>query len=561
MANIEIGQLQNGGLILDKPKYDLPPHIFTSAYNIDFTTVGATPAVKEQQVISEMQGTPIALNIIGLSNKQRLLLYFTETKIFYNYRGQHVDISRIGDPYSATTDFTWNGGFFNGWLVYTNGVDVPQAYAPTDPANKFSDLANWPATVRVNTILPFGNFLVGFGYNQATKSEFDSQTVFWSDVADPGTLPTWDVTDPASKAGTFALSQTKGAILGASLMGSDMIIYKEDSIWAMRYIGGTYVFSFEKRLENYGLISPKAFVSLGKEHFCVDSGKIYTHNGVTAQEIGVGVVKNSFFADINKDAKGNIFCLHEEAKNRIWIFYPSKNSFYCNKALIWNYAFNTWTVRDLPDTRCGCSGFNALYGYFSSYDSLEPDANPWNTVEVIYDDLPDSFVYDASSFGGTDKAIYLGLDVNMSEVVHDYANKKFSYMDITWYGASDYPPIYQIPFDGERKAGYLERTNLAIAGQDQSGNPTVDRTIYKTLTEFYPEVLNGAVQIRFGTQSVHSGTVDWSAWYDYDPSSDFCLFPFMTEKYIAIAFRSDPNNLTNWELTGFSLEIVKGGRY
>ena len=102
---------------------------------------------------------------------------------------------------------------------------------------------------------------------------------------------------------------------------------------------------------------------------------------------------------------------------------------------------------------------------------------------------------------------------------------------------------------------------MAIAGQDQSGNPTVDRTIYKTLTEFYPEVLNGAVQIRFGTQSVHSGTVDWSAWYDYDPSSDFCLFPFMTEKYIAIAFRSDPNNLTNWELTGFSLEIVKGGRY
>ena len=85
--NIEIGQLQNGGLILDKPKYDLPPHIFTSACNIDFTTVGATPAIKEQQVISEMQGTPIALNIVGLSNKQRLLLYFTETKIFYNYRG------------------------------------------------------------------------------------------------------------------------------------------------------------------------------------------------------------------------------------------------------------------------------------------------------------------------------------------------------------------------------------------------------------------------------------------------------------------------------------------
>ena len=52
MANIEIGQLQNGGLILDKPKYDLPPNIFTRAVNIDFTPIGATPAVKEQQVIS-----------------------------------------------------------------------------------------------------------------------------------------------------------------------------------------------------------------------------------------------------------------------------------------------------------------------------------------------------------------------------------------------------------------------------------------------------------------------------------------------------------------------------
>ena len=42
---------------------------------------------------------------------------------------------------------------------------------------------------------------------------------------------------------------------------------------------------------------------------------------------------------------------------------------------------------------------------------------------------------------GTDIAIYLWLDVNVSEVVHDYANNESSYMDITWYGTSDYPPI------------------------------------------------------------------------------------------------------------------------
>ena len=560
MPIVEIGSLDAGGLVLDKPKYDLMPNVFTNGYNIEFNEKGVTPANAFVQSLQGLRGSPLRIDILQILASQRLVVYLTAEDAYCVYRGKSAKITRASGPYSADATFKWSGGFFHGQMIYTNGRDVPQAYAPTGPTQKFVDLPNWPSSIRVRLMKPFMNFLVGLGYNNATEREYDSQTVFWSDVADPGTLPKWDITDPAQKAGTYSLTETKSAIIAAEVLGTSLAIYKEDSVYLMQYIGGTYVFNFTKVLDGYGAASANSIVAIGTEHFVVGQNDLYTFNGVSQTPIGQGYIREFLFKDWNPIYRHNVFCLHREALNQIWICYPRTNREYANRALIWNYVKNTWTIRELPNVYCGAYSYTELYGQLGSWAAMANNTS-WSP-DLQWDLVPDDITWANAGSTGLEKSLYFGVAYTAGDspsvVVTDTA---FTYSGITWSKQYPYPPLLSIPFIGEKAMGYIERTNLAVDGKDQNGVPSVDRTIYKTVTECYPEVDGSPLKIRFGTQTVHNGTVDWSDWMDYDPSVDYKLDPFVTEKFIAIAFQSNPENAGDWTLTGYSLNILNGGRY
>lgn len=572
MGMIEIGALGDGGLVFDKPRFDLPAAVFTDGYNVEFDVEGVSNMVAPQDVFAEIQGSPLYFEFVQIQKGTRIFVYLTEAAAYASIRGIHFDITRVNGPYNASDDFLWNGGFFHGYLIYNNGRDVPQSYVPYTPETRMKDLVNWPTGLRVRFMIPFGNYLVGLSYSAPNTAAFDEQTVIWSDAAEPGTLPdNWDITDPASRAGVYSLTSTPSRIVGAAILGSELMIYKEDAIWAMRLIGGTYVFQFEERLSNFGLASPRAVVSLGKRHFCVDSSNMYIHNGITAEPVGLDKVRNYFFRNLNQDAKGNIFVIHDEAKYRIWIFFPSGESYHPDKALIWNYRRDTWTLRTVPEALCGAAGFVDTDGAVGDWDSFgdtwDSDAGIWNDDQsawvsfFTWDSLPLTLHWDDTVLQGVERSVYYVPYIEEASVIYDPVENTSMYNGFVWEGSNPYPPIQFVPQEGDRLEGYVERTNLALVGRDQTGAPTVDRTVYKTLTEFYPEVLFNPLQIRFGTQVVHDGTVDWSDWFDYDPNVDYKLDPFCTEKFLAIAFRSVPGSALKWTVSGYSMNINKGGRY
>lgn len=560
MALVEVGSLELGGLVLDRPKFDLPSNVFTNGYNVEFTIKGVTPSPAFQMPIFDMKGSPLRIDILQILDNRRLAVYLTDTDAYSVYRGKHVKITRSSGGYSAGDRTKWSGGFFHGYMVYTNGEDVPQAYAPIGATEVFKNLPNWPAGVRVHLMRPYMNFLIGLGYHLTTEQEFDSQTIIWSDVTDPGTLPTWDITNPASKAGTYALSDTKAAIIAAEVLTDSLIIYKEDSIYSMRYVGGTYVFAFDKLVNGYGAASAYSVVSVGNEHFVVGQNELYIFNGMSSTPIGKGYVRDFLFSDWNPSARHNVFCLHREGANQIWVCYPSGSSEYANKALIWNYSTNTWTLRQIPPSYCGQYSYSELYGQMGTWGDLVTEG-AWNP-DMEWDEIPDRFTWVTAGNSGLEKSVYLGVAITAGDLWALKTNGvNFTYGGLSWPVRYPFPPIVSIPLEGDRAMGYVERTNIAFDGKDQNGNVTVDRTLYKTLTECYPEVSGGSVMIRFGTQKVHNGAVTWGPWSIFDPEVSYKLDPFMTEKFLAIAFQSDPNNLTAWTVSGYSLNIENGGRY
>lgn len=573
MELIEIGQLGSGGLILDRPRFDLPAHFFTDGYDVDFDYQGVTPAVKEIGVFSSLQGTPLYIELANGLQGAVYPVYLTATAGYVILGAEHTPITRSaiqGGPYNANLINIWNGGYFHGYYVWTNGADVPQTWTPKDPSVPMSNLVNWPANWRVATIRPFLNFLVGLSFNNG-QGFYDEQTVVWSDLCDPGTLPkTWEVL-PTSRAGIYSLTATSDRILTAEQLGNELFIYKEDSIWTMRFVGGTGVFAFDTRFNDRGLLNPRSVVQIGRMHFCIDKNMFYTHNGTSVTPVGLGEVCDFFYGDLNQSAKESVFVQHEEVKRRIWIFYPSGNEQYANKVIIWDYAKGTWTFRRVAEVICATKGFMETYGSLGTYDGFseiwandtqawDSDTLSWDSI-LTYDSLPLSVTYDDQAVAGVERSIHYASYVDPTQVTYNSASNTSSYKDVSWIGNDNYPPLFYVPDKGLRKAGYIERRNLAIIGRDDQGMPTVDRSLIKHMTELWPEITMGRVEIRVGTQPYFEGEVSWEDWVLFDPNTDIKIDPNISEKFIAVAFRT-PTNLTDgWRLAGYSMSISAAGRY
>ena len=114
MALVEVGSLELGGLVLDRPKFDLPSNVFTNGYNVEFTMKGVTPAPAFQMPIFDMKGSPLRIDILQILENRRLAVYLTDTDAYSVYRGKHVKITRSSGGYSAGDRTKWSGGFFHG---------------------------------------------------------------------------------------------------------------------------------------------------------------------------------------------------------------------------------------------------------------------------------------------------------------------------------------------------------------------------------------------------------------------------------------------------------------
>lgn len=571
---ISIGKLDRGGVNKDIPRYDLPPQMFTDVLDVDFDEGGVVPAVDDVGVFAGVVGTPLYLTFVDGNGDSVLPVYLTATHAYVVLSNQHINITRtdsLGGGYQAGSYYKWNGGFFHGYMVWTNGSDVPQAWNPYKPEEPLIDLPNWPSSIRVALIRPFLNFLVGLGYSQQDGGT-DAQTVIWSDITDPGTLPAnWAIADPASKAGAFSLTSSSEEIVEAAELNGMLYIYKQTSTWTMRYVGGGFVMNFTPGFQTRGALGPRCVLPLANEHFCLDRLGFYIHNGSSYRDLGNEVIHNHFFDTLNPLALYSIFMVHEEAKQRVWVFFPSGTNRYADKVLIWAYKTNTWTFRSVQQAVCGASAAMDSYGSSGVWDqyneewgddsfSWETDSSIWMT-QTAWDSIPVSVVWDDLPTRQAQKSVHYASYVDPTTVTFDPNTGKSTDGVVSWYGSSSYPPIWFIPKDGRRRQGFLERINFSVMEQDASGGFSVDRTVFKHLTELYPEVNGAPLEVRWGTQVTANGPVTWSDWYLFSPEFDLKLDPNITEKFLAISFKGPVGSISKWMLTGYSLTIHNAGRY
>ena len=496
----------------DLSPYDMPPNFFDEVVNARFTDKKAGTITGHSQVL----GTPSAAPYWAIEwdkGGTSLWVYGGLTTLHKITGTTHAAVTRSSGAYTtiASTTNNWQGAVLGGVLVANNGLDVPQSF--TQAGSLFTDLPNWPATLRCKVIVPFKNHLVAL--NLTDSSTEKPYSIRWSDAIPEGAATnganTWVTSSTASEAAETTLGGTKGHLLNAVQLGNELIIYKEDSVYSLNYVGGSFTFNIREKFKDTGLFARDAVVDLGDgRHVLMSTNDVVAHNGNQLTSVIDDKMKTLLFSEIDTTNFHRTFLAHNKIQNEVWICYPKTNATngFPDRALIWNYRDNTWTQRELPNCMYIAKGLvnPALTNTWTA------STKTWSTSTLGWSQQEYNPAIDSLLICGTnDTKLYLA-DSGTT-------------------------------FDGTGFTTTLERTGLH-AGQTD---------MVKSITGLYPRIEGtGTVDISVGAENQPFEGVTYATPVTYTIGSDHKIDCRVKGRYIAGKFETMAD--TTFKISGFSLE-------
>jgi hypothetical protein len=341
------------GINKDVQPQELPENTWSDGINVRFRN-GALERMKgEQKVFDTPSVTPYWLQPYNTATTQ----YWVHAGLSAVYADDGTTRTNI-TPTTAPTgavDDRWTGGVLNGVLVMNNGKDIPWYWDTTGGVNKLVALPGWDSTWRAKSIRPFKNVLVAIGITKGSTQY--PHLVLWSDVAAPGAVPTsWNVADLTKLAGNLDLAEDPSLMVDQLVMGDVNVIYKQNSMYAMRATGGTEVFSFQRLPGRQGLLTVGAVADTPVGHVVLTNGDVVLHAGQGARSIVDGVMRRTLFRTIDATNRKRSFVTTNPAASEVWICYPELGKASCTKAVVWNWNDQTWSIRSLDNVTYGATG-------------------------------------------------------------------------------------------------------------------------------------------------------------------------------------------------------------
>lgn len=415
------------GVIKDLSAHELPNNAWTDAQNIRFLDgmayqfyghgeVYNSPTVAPQHVLPCMIGTA------------RYWIYASATKThcvtISGGVAVHTDITHA-TPRAGLVN-QWTSASLSGIPIFNTGdtSTVPMTWS-LNTANKFVDLANWPASTYCKSLRAFRNYLIALNVTKAGVNY--PAMVKWCHPADPGAVPvTWDITDPTKDAGENDLAEGFSPIVDGLTLRDSFMVYTEASIWRMDYVGGVYVFKFSKVLGTSGAMNRNCIVESDGMHVVLTGSDVIVHDGQTASSVLDKASRRFLFQNIEVTAVDKCFVFKNPFFNEIFVCYPSIGSTSCDRAMVWNYKDKTVSFRSLPNLNHAAFGAvdSGLAGNWSQ------DSAPWDS--------------DLSLWNGPDFV------PSTARVMMASADTKLHLMDAS------------SSFDGVIPSAYLERRGLSF---------------------------------------------------------------------------------------------------
>jgi len=431
-----------------------------------------------------------------------------------------IGTTATGDSdYDAnTTTRRWTVTNLNGVIVATNGHDTPQTW----PLNSsgvpvltvpFVRLRNFPEGKKCKVIRSFRTFLVGLNW---VRDSEEPRLVKWSTEANYGNQPvSWLESDATLDAGEYELADTPGDIIDGLPLGDSFIIYKDDSIYIMNYVGTPYIFSFKLLSPTIGLLAKEAVAEFEGGHFFMGNSDFYVCNGQTVTPMLSNKLRRTVYDELNGDNYQKCFVAADYVRNEMMACYPAGSSTVVNRALIWNWKDNTFSFRDLPDTSHISSGIVEITA-----------GATWNAATLTWN--ADSDPWGATNYDNVIKNIVFA-DVTNTKIFRDNKGNKE---------------------DTATMSAYIERSGYDL-GDPQS---------VKFISAVYPQIEvsgNNTVNVYIGRQMSTEEGITWEGPVAFNPNSQSKVSCRVSGKYFGIKVESDSD--IDWKLHGLAFEVQKKG--
>ncbi len=523
MPIVPIPNAGSVGVIRDIAQHELPPAAWTDAANIRFLDGSCRQFFGHGPAYGAPSITPyhIAQLSIGAAS---YWLYAGAEKIYaVTVTGgvaMHTNLTRQtagADVNYAGKQNAWTSTMLSGIPILNAGneVDPPQQWN-LDPASRFKVLDNWPAATFCKSMRAYRNFLIALNVTKAgVNLPF---MVKWSSPADPGGVPaTWDQTDQNAEAGEYDLAEGGDRVIDGLQLRDSFMIYKEQSVWRMDFIGGQFVFSFRKVLGLSGAMNRNCIVELDGEHAVLTGSDFVIHDGQSATPVLDKVARRALFQDMDTAYNDRAFVFKNPFLNEVFVCYVAIGGTVPNKALVWNYKDRTVSYRDMPNLN------HASYGVVDSTlsDSWASDNDSWDS--------------DLTAWNGP------GFTPNLARVLMASDEGQLLLLDAS------------ASFNGVLPESFLERRGLAFGDDEYT----------KLVVSIRPRIsgnVGETVIIRVGGHMTDpTADPEWDAEIEFVIGEDISADCMVEYRYIAIRFET--GTAAQWRLDSFDYEIQRGSKW
>ncbi|HRV01169.1 MAG TPA: hypothetical protein P5539_05715 [Mesotoga sp.] len=358
MAVVPVKNLGKGGLIKDTSPVNLPENVFTDALNVRFrnssveTILGETTTFSLNSLVAEYgihwQRPDTSYNVfVKDGTVVRRAADGTESSMLSSgaYSGSKWQIDSFGGGYAI---FFNNGTSTPLYALYNGGV----ADSALQPFPGWNYLPGYTVTAKV--IRPFNYSLVAANLtiNDGVNVTNAPSTIRISVQAAIGGFPTvWQPGLTTDTADEFEVN-TSSPIVDMLELRGNLMIYSSDSIHSLTINNG--IASVRPYARGHGVLAAGCVAEFDNKHFVVDRNDIYIHNGSgQIQPVAEGRMRQYFLSDVNQSYIESTFVIRDARYKEIWVCYPDQNALEpkCNKALIYNYDQDTYTLRTLPKVK------------------------------------------------------------------------------------------------------------------------------------------------------------------------------------------------------------------
>lgn len=516
--DVDINDIADRGVVKDVKAYQLPPEVWTEAYNM----ISRNKAMEAMKGYVQVFGTPLYAPHFAIplnTQSESFWIYTSLTKAGIYDGNSHTDLTRtVGGDYSAPDTKSWNGSIFAGIPILNNGTDVPQFWAGGSIATKLAALTNWPATTRAKVIRNFGAYLIAL--NVTVNATVYPHLVKWSSEAtDPGTLPaSWDETDATQDAGEYDLPDVEsGVLVEGRQLGTKMFLYKNQSIWQMRFIGGRAVFAIDQFSDANGILAPRCVTTTGdgRKHVVATMDDIVIHDGVSAPvSILEEKMRKAVFENLDPTNYANSFMFRDLVNSNVIFAYPQLGDVEPSRGVVFNYRNGALTECDIDF--CNASSGSLLESsdaetWASAVGTWDSDTSPWNSFS------------------------------RRELLLCDKANSKFHRWNVGYTR------------NGVSYETTLRRTSLSIIGKKRNGDWIEDHQKQKYVDRLWPKISGGPILCRFGYQQTVDGAIEWGPYKEFDPLNDVTVDIEASGRAICVEFTSPTAKA--WSLDGYKLPI------